>query len=57
MKKQIRKAIKKEMYFDERIIWKYFCQMAEAVRICHYYFVITTFKMLLICFIGKIYAR
>jgi len=35
LKRQLRKAREREARFDERVVWKYFCQVAEAVAHCH----------------------
>lgn len=36
LKRQIKKAREKEARFDERVIWKYFSQVAEAVQHLHH---------------------
>ena len=35
MKRQVRKAQEKQMRFDERIVWKYFAQIADAISHMH----------------------
>mmetsp|Transcript_23171 Transcript_23171/g.33972 ORF Transcript_23171/g.33972 Transcript_23171/m.33972 type:complete len:1021 (-) Transcript_23171:170-3232(-) len=35
LKRQLRKAIEREAGFDERIIWKYFSQIADAIQHMH----------------------
>ena len=35
LKRQLRKALERGVNFDERIIWKYFSQIAEAIRHMH----------------------
>lgn len=35
LKRQLRKAREREARFDERVVWKYFAQIAEAVAHIH----------------------
>jgi len=35
LKRQIRKAVEKQEHFDERIIWNYFSQIADAIKHMH----------------------
>jgi len=35
LKRQVRKAQEKQMRFDERIVWKYFAQIADAISHMH----------------------
>lgn len=35
LKRQIRKAIERSTYFDERVCWKYFSQICDAIDYMH----------------------
>jgi len=35
LKRQIRKAQERSTYFDERVVWKYFSQIADAIQHMH----------------------